>query len=105
MADVPNTVIEIIKKFIEEAEKDNIRISQAVLFGSYAKGTYHEYSDIDLAVVSEDFEGISFYDNKKLTKAMLRTCIDLETHTYLPDEFKEDNPFVKEILEYGIRIV
>jgi len=105
MAKIPNLIIEIVNKFIKEAEKDNIRISQAVIFGSYAKGTNHEYSDIDLAVVSDDFEGISFYDNKKLTKAMLRTSIDLETHTYLPSEFNEDNPFVKEILEYGFRVV
>jgi len=105
MVAVPDKVIDIVKKFIEEAEKDNIRISQAVIFGSYAKGTNHKFSDIDLAVVSDAFEGISFYDNKKLTKAMLRTSIDIETHTYLPDEFNENNPFVKEILEYGVRVI
>ena len=105
MAQIPDKIIEIVKKFILEASKDNINISKAVLFGSFAKGTNHEYSDIDIAVVSEDFEGSSFYDNKKLTKAMLRTSIDIETHTYRPEEFTEDNPFVKEILEYGIQIV
>ncbi|MGA2298185.1 MAG: nucleotidyltransferase domain-containing protein, partial [FCB group bacterium] len=71
MVKVPEHILEIIRKFIAEALKDNIHIERAVLFGSYAKGTNHEYSDIDLAVVSEDFEGISFYDAKKLTKAML----------------------------------
>ena len=105
MAQVPSKIIEIIKKFLLEASKDNVRISKAILFGSYAKGNYHEYSDIDLAVISEDFEGNSFYDGKKLTKAMLRTCIDIESHTYRPEEFNEDNPFVKEILRYGIQII
>ncbi len=105
MAKVPAQIIEIVRKFVVEALKDNSRISQAVLFGSYAKGTYNDYSDIDLAIVSDDFEGVSFYDNKKLTKAMLRTSIDLETHTYKPEEFNLENPFVREILQNGVRIV
>ena len=104
MAEVPAQIINIIKKFIDEARKDNIRISQVVLFGSYANGTNHEYSDIDLAVVSEDFEGISFYDSQKLTKAMLRTSIDIETHPYRPEDFTLSNPFAKEIIQSGIRI-
>ncbi len=105
MAQVPDKIVEIINKFIEEAKKDNITISKAVLFGSYSNNTYHEFSDIDIAVVSEDFEGISFYDSKKLNAAMLRTSIDIETHPYRPEEFTPENPFVKEILETGIRIL
>lgn len=105
MAQISDKITGIIKKFVEEASKDNIQISQAILFGSYAKGTNHELSDIDLAVVSEDFDGISFYDCQKLNDAMLRTSIDIETHPYRPEDFTSDNPFVQEILEYGIRIV
>jgi uncharacterized protein len=105
MAQIPNKIIGIIKQFVQEAAKDNINITQAILFGSYAKGTNHEYSDIDIAVVSEDFEGTRFYDNRKIVKALLRTSIDLETHPYRPEEFTPEDIFVKEILSYGIRIV
>ncbi|TAL69965.1 MAG: nucleotidyltransferase domain-containing protein [Bacteroidetes bacterium] len=105
MAKIPAQIIEIIKKFIERALEDNIHISQAVLFGSYARGTNNEWSDIDVAVVSDDFEGIRIFDNKKIRKAKLKTSIDLETHPYRPEDFTSDNPFVQEILEYGIRIV
>jgi predicted nucleotidyltransferase len=105
MAEIPNKIVEIVKKYVREALIDNVRISQAVLFGSYAKGTNHEYSDIDIAVVSDDFEGNSFYDSRKLSHAMQRTSIDIETHPYRPEDFTTDNPFVREILEYGVRIV
>ncbi len=103
--EIPQEIIDIIKNFVKEALKENIRISQAVLFGSFAKGTNHEYSDIDVAVVSEDFEGIRLFDNIRLGKPRVNTSVDIETHPYRPEEFNEDNPFVKEILEYGIRIV
>ena len=105
MAQVPDKILELINKFIEEVKKDNITISKAVLFGSYSNNTYHEYSDIDIAVVSEDFEGISFYDSKKLNGTMLRTSIDIETHPYRPEEFTTDSPFVKEIFGTGIRFL
>ena len=105
MAQIPDKIIEIIKKFILEAKSDNISIEQAILFGSYAKGTNHEYSDIDVAVVSNEFQGIRFYDNRKLSKSKLKTSIDLETHPFRPEDFTEDNPFVKEIIETGIRIL
>ena len=105
MAQIPAQIIELVKKFVDEASKDNIRISKAILFGSYAKGTYHDLSDIDIAVVSNDFDGISFYDSQKLQDAMLRTSIDIETHPYRPEEFNIENPFVNEILKYGYRVV
>jgi predicted nucleotidyltransferase len=104
MAKVPDKIIELIKQFIEEAHKDNINISRTVLFGSYAKGTFNEFSDIDIAVVSEDFEGNRFYDNRKIRNSKLKTSIDLEPHTYRPEQFTIDNPFVREVLEYGIVI-
>jgi uncharacterized protein len=84
MAPIPAQIIELVKKFVDEASKDNIRISEAILFGSYAKGTYHDLSDIDIAVVSNDFDGVSFYDSQKLQDAMLRTSIDIETHPLPP---------------------
>jgi predicted nucleotidyltransferase len=58
-------LIDEINKFVRGLEKNQIHIQQAILFGSYAKGTAKEWSDIDLALVSEDFSGIRFLDWKK----------------------------------------
>lgn len=105
MAEVPDFIINIIKEFAKKAKLDNISIEKAILFGSYAKGTSNEFSDIDIAVVSKDFQGIRFFDNEKLSKAKINTNIDLETHPFRPEDFTEDNPFVKEILETGRVII
>jgi uncharacterized protein len=105
MVEVPAEIIETIKRFVLEARLDNINIEQAIFFGSYANGTNNEWSDIDIAVISKDFEGVRLLDNIKLSKSRLRTNIDLETHPYRPEDFTTDNLFVKEILKNGIRIV
>ncbi len=104
MAQVPDIVINRIKSLIAEAEKHSIHIVRAVLFGSWANGTNREYSDIDVALVSDDFEGTRFYDNMKLMEAALKVGTDIETHPFRPEDFTEDNPFVKEILSYGIEV-
>ncbi len=54
-----------IRRFIHLAKKD-LRLEAVYLFGSSAKGRTHQWSDIDLAVISPDFSGDSFEDNKKL---------------------------------------
>ena len=105
MVQIPANIIDIIHHFVDEAEKEKIHIRQAILFGSYATGNYHKYSDIDLAVISDEFEGIRLLDNIKHDRPVLRSSYDLDTHPIRPEDFTEDNPFVKEILKNGIRVV
>jgi predicted nucleotidyltransferase len=47
---------EIIKGFILRLRQE-IPIKEIILFGSYAHGNPKKYSDIDLAVISDWFEG------------------------------------------------
>ena len=56
MALSENEINEIIKGFIVRL-KQEIPIKGVILFGSYAHGKPKEYSDIDLAVISDWFEG------------------------------------------------
>lgn len=60
-----------------------------------------DYSDIDLAVVSDKCEASRFFDKKKLNKYILKSSTDLEVHPFRTEDFTEDNPFVMEILKTG----
>lgn len=94
----------IVNSFINLVSNE-FPLNTVYLFGSYANGTAKEYSDVDLAIVSDKFEGSRFFDKQKLNKYILRTSIDLEIHPFKTEDFTEDNPFVKEILQTGLRIV
>jgi predicted nucleotidyltransferase len=94
----------IVNKFISLVS-DEYPIKAAYLFGSYAKGNARDYSDVDLAVVSDKFEGSRFFDKKKLNKYILKTSTDLEIHPFNTMDFTEDNPFAKEIIQTGLKIV
>lgn len=44
-----------VNNFVNLLQREQIKITQVILFGSFAKGKPKNYSDIDLAVVSPDF--------------------------------------------------
>lgn len=104
MAQIPDKISSIIELFLEELKRNNIHIEQAILFGSYAQGTYTSWSDIDLALVSSDFEGDRFKDRAKIRRIKLKISSDLEPIPYLPNDFTADDPFVKQILTTGINV-
>jgi predicted nucleotidyltransferase len=51
------SVINSVKKYLRQLIKRGIPVQYGVLFGSWVKGHPHEWSDIDLLVVSSRFDG------------------------------------------------
>jgi len=104
MVQIPTPIKDTIQRYVRALRTHNIPVQQVVLFGSYAKGTYDQWSDIDLAVVSDIFEGSRMLDRDKIRAITLSVSSLLEVLPYKPDDFTADDPFVKEILETGIQI-
>ena len=102
MVEIPTRIKEIISKYIRALNENNVNVDQAVLFGSYAKGNYSEWSDIDLAVVSKAFEGSWIKDRRKIRAITLSISCDIQVLPYRPEDFILDDPFVREILETGV---
>jgi predicted nucleotidyltransferase len=105
MAEINKEVIKKINKFIDLLEKHNFKINQAILYGSYAKGTEDRWSDIDLAIVSDDFIGDRYSDISSLKEFIFSIDTDISPLTFRNDEFDPDNLFVKEIIRTGLRII
>ncbi|MEW5693869.1 MAG: nucleotidyltransferase domain-containing protein [Candidatus Hydrogenedentota bacterium] len=93
----------IIKNFINEVKK-SIRINYMYLFGSYAKGKDNINSDIDIAIISNDFTGFKFEDRKKINPIVLKINTNLEVHPFTLDEYKSNNPFLDEIISTGKKV-
>lgn len=95
-------VLNIARRFAS-AIKTNYDCRQIYLFGSYAKETNEEESDIDIAVI------LSEYDNPidmRLELMRLRRKIDsrIEPHPFREKDFNMTNPVASEILKHGQRI-
>ena len=92
-------IIDIVNEFaLKVVEKyDCVGI---VLFGSYAKGSYHIDSDIDIAVILKDYDNLM---NIQLELMKLRRKIDsrIEPHPIKESDFNEGSPLINEIKKYG----
>lgn len=95
-------ILDIVKEYVQEISK-YYKVQEVYLFGSYAKGTNNEDSDIDVAIIINSNENT--FD--LLVDLMMYTeNIDLriEPHPIKVKDFEEGNPFVQEILETGLKV-
>ena len=74
-------------------------VEYAYLFGSYAKGTATEKSDVDL-LVSAEITGMQFYDLVETLRESLYKNVDLLNF----EQLKGNPELVNEILRDGVKI-
>ena len=53
---VGQQVVESIQRYLQNLENQGVRVSFAIVFGSQTRGGSNEWSDIDLIVVSPQFD-------------------------------------------------
>ena len=104
MASSTDDVIEIIKKYVQELRQHNISVDEAILFGSFVKGTAGEESDIDVALISELFTGDRFDERRRIVP--FRRAIDnrLEPIPFNRKRFEEGGTLVDDIKRTGFKI-
>ena len=97
-------VIKKIRKYLDELEKHNITVEKIYLYGSYARGNYREFSDIDLALVSKDFEGRWFVDRDRIVPLRRNIDVRIEPMPYRPEDFTDSDPLAVEVMATGEEI-
>ena len=100
---IDSRIMESIKKYIEKISQ-YYKIEAIILFGSYAKGTENEDSDIDIAIISSDFSDI-IEDGAKLIGLTWKIDTRIEPHPITTEDYqKVSNPFVREVVDTGIKV-
>ena len=94
---------EIIRRAVERLRQE-IRVDQAILFGSHAQGDADAWSDVDLAVISPDFSRLSHHKViGLLAEVALAVDPSVEIRPYTPWDLREARPtnFLGHILAVG----
>lgn len=97
--------IELIAIKYAELVKQELNINSVYLYGSYVKGTNCADSDIDIAVVGDEFTGDPVKDTLKLMKIRRKVDIRIEPHAFKISDFESSNSYIQEILSTGIKIM
>jgi len=99
---VNQSIIETAERFTKEIPAE-LNFKKAYLFGSYAKGSEHEESDIDIAIVLGNMS--DFFDiQMQLMRIRRKIDLRIEPHPISENEFNDSNPFAFEIKRTGIEI-
>jgi uncharacterized protein len=96
----PETAI----KYVNFLRAGNPKITKAYLFGSYAKGNEGPDSDMDIAIIFEDFPN-SFDIQVDLMKIRRKFDTKIEPHPFRKSDFNVSNPIAHEILKSGLEII
>ncbi|QGA53692.1 nucleotidyltransferase domain-containing protein [Sulfolobus sp. E5-1-F] len=95
-------LVKVAMEFINRISNE-IKIEDVYVVGSRARGDYLETSDIDLVIISRDFEGLRYIDRLEKLGKHLRARIELFAFT--PDEWKEPKSlFVEQMKKEAKRL-
>jgi predicted nucleotidyltransferase len=100
-----------LKEFKSALEAMGIRVDQIIVFGSYAKGNAKKDSDIDVAVISDDFKRMNLLKRLEtiglaLAKAKIMEPIEAIGYTKKEFDLKGKGTFVgDEIKLTGVQII
>jgi predicted nucleotidyltransferase len=80
-------------------------LEKVVLYGSFAKGSATEDSDVDVCFFLTSFGNITKHDILvKLLGLTYKYDLYIEPNVFEVSDLYDDNPFVKEVLSTGIEI-
>jgi predicted nucleotidyltransferase len=92
-----------IKEFIKKIE-EKIDVERVLLFGSTARGKRNKESDVDLIIVSKNFDGIPELERSRMLLDVWSYVEELQILTYTVEEFEQvKNLFMmQKILSYAV---
>ncbi|MCL4547698.1 MAG: nucleotidyltransferase domain-containing protein [Bacteroidetes bacterium] len=104
MAD--DRVQEIIKYFEQNLLKSGLKIYRVVLFGSAYRGNFSDESDIDIAVVSDDFVGKTIFERAELAgdavwETIKKFKVALDVVKLTVDEYENETRMIASYVKEG----
>jgi predicted nucleotidyltransferase len=98
--------IRAIKFFKQRLEDKKLKISRIILFGSQAEGNVSAESDVDVVLLSEDFQNKNIFERLELIKeaeiaAIKKFMIPLDIIMMTPEEFERGTSLVSEYARNG----
>lgn len=103
---VEGKIIERVKKFVKELKKQKIKVTKVILYGSRVSGKAHEYSDIDVAIVSSDFGKDRYKEGARLFEIACEIDPKVEPVPVSVESYENDTcvPLIYEIRKNGLEL-
>jgi len=103
---VEKEIVEKIDRFVIELKKQGIKVAKVILYGSRVSGNAHEYSDIDVAIVSPDFGKNRYEEGARLFEIACKIDPLIEPVPISLESYENDTwvPLIYEIRKNGVEL-
>lgn len=101
---IPQKVVRAISEYLDVLKKDKLPIVRVYLYGSYAKGTPHQWSDIDLCIISPQFKDPWKALHYLWSKRVHDEGLTIEPIGFSQKDFQDETTLISEIKRTGIEI-
>lgn len=98
------TIERLAAQFVTELIQQQVPVRAAYLFGSAVNGTMDEWSDIDIAILVDEYIGDRFDFRLRLLRIARKISPDLEPHPFRTGDFSAGMPLVDEIQRHGRKV-
>jgi len=97
------TIKALVRKYIKSLP---LKVDRTILFGSTAKGDRLEDSDVDLIIISQDFQKMTLPQRFLVLQKNWKPHLDLEAFGFTQefDQLKDKSIVLQEATENGINI-
>ena len=93
-------LIKLLKERVK-ALKKKMPLVKVVLFGSYARGNYNAFSDVDILVIYKDPKDSQDY--KKVRKTL--NLPGTEVHVYTVSEYRNFKEIIDRMISGGVELL
>jgi len=103
---VERKIIKKVNAFVKELKKQKIKVVKVIIYGSRVSGKAHEYSDIDIAIISPDFGKDRYEEGVRLFEIASKIDPLIEPVPISVESYKNDTwvPLIYEIRTKGIEL-
>jgi predicted nucleotidyltransferase len=103
---VQKTVKKAIKFLGQCLQQKGLQVEKIILFGSHARGTSSEESDIDIVIISKDFENKDIFQRVNLTMeaevaTIKKFMIPFDIITMTPEELESETSLITDYARKG----
>jgi predicted nucleotidyltransferase len=103
---VQKTVKKAIKFLGQCLQQKGLQVEKIILFGSHARGTSSEESDIDIVIISKDFKNKDIFQRVNLTmeaevSTIKKFMIPFDIITMTPEELESETSLITDYAREG----
>lgn len=104
MFEISPEILKKVRNYLALVEDRGIPVKEAYIFGSHALNEENENSDIDLAIMSDKFQGIRILDRELLLGLSRRVDVRISPLPVSTDYIKDSMFITEEVINKGFRV-